>query len=225
MEADPADIETLLAIGDICASLGKNDNARVFYNRILELEPWNLNAQAKLEGIQGSDVGGQRTENGRLTAADTPGAGKTAEDLYVEAQELVEKGREREAIQKLEGLIERYPDYALAHNDLGVLYFKSGEKQKARRQYEEAGRLAPENATFQKNLADFYCLEMGELEEALKIYLRVLEDNPTDIETLVTLGDICVSLHKSKDARVFYERVLELEPWNMDAMRKLDSIE
>lgn len=225
LEADPADIETLLAIGDICASLGKNDDARVFYNRILELEPWNLNAQAKLEGIQGSDVGGQRTENGRLTAADTPGAGKTAEDLYVEAQELVEKGREREAIQKLEGLIERYPDYALAHNDLGVLYFKSGEKQKARRQYEEAGRLAPENATFQKNLADFYCLEMGELEEALKIYLRVLEDNPTDIETLVTLGDICVSLHKSKDARVFYERVLELEPWNMDAMRKLDSIE
>jgi Flp pilus assembly protein TadD len=139
-------------------------------------------------------------------------------------QELVTDGRQTEAIQELEKLVVRYPDYALAYNDLGVLYFREGEKKKALEHYERAAQLEPENATFQKNLADFYCIEMGELENGLKIYLRVLEDNPTDIETLLTLGDICVSLGKMEDARVFYDRVLELEPWNMDAGEKLDAL-
>jgi hypothetical protein len=52
-----------------------------------------------------------------------------------------------------------------------------------------------------------------------------LEGNPTDVETLVTIGDVCVSLGKNEDARVFYNRVLELEPWNLGAQEKLDAIE
>jgi len=229
LEADPADVETLLTIGDICATLEKNDDARVFYNRVLELEPWNLDAQEKLEGLHGlevsaqtSEVRGQGTEDRALRSTDTTGAKETAEDLYARAQEFVERDMNREAIQQLEELLQRYPDDALAHNDLGVLYFRIGEKEKARMRYEEAARLNPENATFKKNLADFYCLEMGELEEALKIYLGVLEDNPVDIETLMTLGDICLSLDKREDASVFYNRVLDLEPWNLDASEKLE---
>ena len=120
--------------------------------------------------------------------------------------------------------MERYPEYGLGHNDLGVLFYKDGEKEKARWHYERATQLEPENPTFQKNLADFYCIEMGDLEQGLKIYLKVLEANPTDIETLLILGDICVSLGKTEDARVFYDRVLELEPWNMDAHGKLETI-
>jgi tetratricopeptide (TPR) repeat protein len=224
LEANPTDIETLLTIGDVCISVGKSNDARVFYDRVLELEPWNMDAQGKLDAIpQGetSDVGGQTTED-RYQATDP--VGESPEMIYERVQSLVNNGRQAEAIRDLENLVKRYPDYALGHNDLGVLYFKNGEKVKAFRHYEQAVRLEPENATFQKNLADFYCIEMGELEQGLKIYLKVLEANPTDIETLLILGDICVSLGKKEHARVFYDRVLELAPWNVDAHEKLEML-
>ena len=239
LEANPTDIETLTILGDICVSLKKGQDARVFYERVLEIEPWNTEVQEKLEEIekiQSSEIRDQRSANEEEQALDRPMnegaddlAGSSAEselpeEAYERIQSLVNGGRQTEAIQELERLVERCPDYALGHNDLGVLYYNNGDKEKSLRHYEAAARLEPENATFQKNLEDFYCVEMGELEEALKIYLKVLEANPTDIETLTILGDICVSLKKGQDARVFYERVLELEPWNMDTHDKLEGL-
>jgi len=250
LEANPTDIETLLIIGDVCLSIGKSDDARVFYDRVLELEPWNTDAQGKLDALEkgerpaqlntlkgpsstgqggqrredrerGSEVGYARPEDGYQW---TEARGDSPEVIYKRIQGLVNDGRQKEAIRELEDLVERYPEYGLGHNDLGVLFYKEGEKEKAFRHYEQAARLEPENATFQKNLADFYCIEMGELEQGLKIYLKVLEANPTDIETLMILGDICVSLGKKEDARIFYDRVMELEPWNIDAGDKLDAL-
>ena len=166
-------------------------------------------------------------DRGRRTVKGFEGAlavGGTPEDLYLIAQRLAEEGQEAEAIQDLERIVASYPDYGVAHNDLGVLYYRSGEKEKAQRHYEQAALLVPENTTFQKNLADFYCVEMGELEQGLKIYLRILEANPIDVETLLILGDICAGINKNEDARVFYNRVLELEPWHLKAQAKLDAL-
>jgi len=246
LEANPTDLETLVTIGDVCVSLGKNEDAKIFYNRVLELEPWNMDAQGKLDAIERglkTDFGSQRTEGGRQRTAfgsqmsevrgrtseigdpwGRKAGAQFAEEAYSHVQDLVNKGQQAEAIRELEKMVERYPDYALAHNDLGVLCYGAGDKKGALTHYEKAARLEPENATFQKNLADFYCLEMGEVEQGLKIYLRILEDNPTDIETLLILGDICVSLEKNEDARVFYDRVLDLEPWNMEALRKIETV-
>ena len=259
LEANPTDIEVLLALGNVCISLEKTEDAKVFFNRVLDLEPGNMEVQEKVDEINKrqlwqvsgprSAVEDQTTEyplfehlggtgstgqgdqvaedGGRRTVKAFEGAleaGETAEYLYGTAQRMVEEGKEAEAIQELKRLIARYPDYALAHNDLGVLYYRNGAKEKSLRHYEQAARLDPENATFQKNLADFYCVEMGELEDGLKIYLRVLEANPSDVELLVILGDICAAIEKNEDAKVFYNRVLELEPWNLKAQEKLDAL-
>jgi hypothetical protein len=58
----------------------------------------------------------------------------------------------------------------------------------------------------------------------MKLYVKVLGINPTDIEKLLILGYISVSLEKFDDAEVFYNRVLELEPFNMDAGKGLDQL-
>ncbi|MCF8120642.1 MAG: tetratricopeptide repeat protein [Deltaproteobacteria bacterium] len=173
------------------------------------------------DGQKSEDRGRGRTGEGFGGA---PEAVETAEDFYGRAQKLVEEGNEAEAIQELERLAERWPDYAIAHNDLGVLYYRQGDKQKTLTHYEQAARLEPENSIFQKNLADFYCVEMSELEKGLKIYLKVLGANQNDVEILLILGDICAAIEKDEDARFFYNRVLELEPWNLDAQKKLDAL-
>ena len=147
---------------------------------------------------------------------------KSPDVLYGEVQKVMSDGRQKEAIGVLELFLEIYPCYGVAHNDLGVLYFKEGEKEKALEHYEQAARLEPENATFQKNLADFYYVELGRVEEAMELYVKILGIDPTDIEVLLTLGSICGSLEKRADAKFFYERVLELEPWNVDARERLE---
>ena len=80
---------------------------------------------------------------------------ESPEKLYQTARGFMEGGREKEAIGALRVFLGLYLDYALAHNDLGVLYFKEGEKEKAHKHYELASQLEPDNLTFQKNLADF----------------------------------------------------------------------
>ncbi len=89
---------------------------------------------------------------------------------------MLNNGDPHRAISALERLLEKFPDFALAHNDLGVLCYHTGNKEKAQHHYEHAVELMPDNINFQKNLADFYCIELGRIEDALKIYVSILEN-------------------------------------------------
>ena len=144
--------------------------------------------------------------------------------FYGDVLKMMTGGSQKESIGALEMFLAIWPDFALAHNDLGVLYFEEEEKEKALGHYEQAARLSPESVTFQKNLADFYYVEAGRVEEAMELYVKVLDINPKDIEVLLILGSICVSLEKSGDAKFFYEQVLELEPWNVDVRERLGEL-
>ena len=103
-----------------------------------------MKATEKGNGIDDSLIGGL-DEKGMASP----------EKLYQTARGFMEGGREKEAIGALRVFLGLYPDYALAHNDLGVLYFREGEKEKAHKHYERASQLEPNKLTFQKNLADF----------------------------------------------------------------------
>ena len=232
LDANPTDIEILLILGQICVSLKKTDDARVFFNKVLELEPWNMDARERLDelgkGGQKTEDGGREKEDGWMGGWVDEGTGvshfESAERMYQDAQGLINDNRKIDAVDALEKLVTSYPDYALAHNDLGVLYFSEGHKEKSLQHYEKAAQLAPQNSVFQKNLADFYYVISGRTEEALKIYLKILEANPTDMETLLIIGHICVSLKRFDDAKAFYNRALEIEPWNVDAREKLEQL-
>ena len=179
---------------------------RDLYERI-----WNKMIGA---GSQKPEVGGRNTARQKETGTASP------EKLYQTAQKLISSEKEKEAIGALKVFLLLYPDYALAHNDLGVLYYNDGNKEEALNHYRQAVRFEPENVTFQKNLADFYFVEAGRVEEALQIYIKLLEANPTDIETLLILGQICESLKKVDEAMVFYSRALEIDPGNAYAIER-----
>jgi tetratricopeptide (TPR) repeat protein len=211
LEANPEDVETLLITGHICVSLHKFEDAQAFYRRVLALEPLNEAAQKNL---------GKLSRKGPIQSELKP-----AEDMYQEIQPLLNNGDAHKAIASLTGLLERFPDFELAHNDLGVLYYHTGDKEKAQFHYERAVELMPDNINFQKNLADFYCIELGRIEDALKIYVRILTTDPQDVETLMATGQICKAFEKHDDARDFFNQVLQIEPWNADARKQIEEME
>ncbi|MDX1709458.1 MAG: tetratricopeptide repeat protein, partial [Desulfobacterales bacterium] len=211
LASDPQDVEVLMAIGQICTAMEKNDDARAFFNQVLQIDPSNAAAREQL----------LRLEN---PAAGKQAAVESVEDAYNAFQKRLNTLRPQEAIAELEKIIASYPDFAVGHNDLAVLYYNSGRSEAALHHYQQAVRLQPENITLQKNLADFLFVEQGRVEEALQIYVNILKTHPDDVETLCITGHICVALEKFDDAKEFYQRVLALEPDHQDASQNLNAI-
>lgn len=201
----PRDVETLVNLGHICAAVGRPAESKSFYQRALEIEPWNNDARQAIAAISES-------EHQQLASPQR----RSAEDLHAEASRHAADNRCNEAMFILEELVNQYPNHALGHNDLGVLRYQLGDTQGAGKAYEQAVRLQPANSNFSKNLADLYFAELGRVDDAISIYLDLLRVQPRDVETLTGLGHICVAIDQPEEAKSFYRRALEIEPWNSE---------
>lgn len=122
-----------------------------------------------------------------------------------------------EAIGSVSAFVREHPGLARAYNDLGVLYYKAGDKQFSLANYEKARRLAPQDATIGKNLAEYYLVELGWTDDAIFILTDLVGSNPNDIDLLSLLASISVTLERPREAEAFLRRILDLEPWNVQA--------
>jgi len=210
LAVEPDDLETLLAMGQVCVMLGQVEDARHFLNQALAVEPWNTAIKQMIADV----------ESGSLPSdAELP-----VEEMYAQATALVEKGETAQALTKLQELAAVHPALAVVQNDLGVLHYQAGDLENAARHYEKAVEIEPENGVFRKNLADFYCVAQGRLEEGMQIYVDLLAHEPDDVEVLTALGQICERLDKHDDARRFYEMALNVEPWNTQIRQLVDEM-
>ena len=110
---------------------------------------------------------------------------------------------------------------ALAYNDLGVTCHRLGDNQSAECYYRKAVELEPATANFRKNLADLCFVELGKVDESIQIYLDLHKKFPRDVEVLIGLGHITKAVGHFEEAKQFYRKALEIEPWNRDAREEL----
>ena len=251
LKDNPFDIEALNALGTISLQIGRKEQARQFFTRTLQLDANNQEAQQALQKMPAALAAPEARRNVQqepapvarvpeqqvITSASQsfqslftavqpkPMVSKSSDELYKDAINLANADKNSEAIQLLERVVAQDVSHALAHNDLGVLYQKSGEIQKSRQHHEEAVRLQPANKIFQKNLADLLYIEFYEFEEALGIYVRLQAKAPQDIEILKAIASICQTVGNEADARYFLERILALQPWDREAQTKLKAME
>jgi len=212
LSKNPKDIETLKAVAHVCVEVDKADDAGHFLERILAIQPWDQDARAALKKISENKA----AEEQQVIVLST-----TPEELYSKAQQLVGEEKFDEATPLLEQLVTQHETFALAHNDLGVLKYRNGDVQGAHNCYEKAVKLEPANAAFKKNLADLYFVELGRTDEAIGIYLELLKQNPRNVETLQNLGIISAAIGRPDEAKMFYQRALEIEPWNTEVRNAL----
>jgi len=205
----PMDTEILLVAANLLVSLNRFDEAQARYEALINLEPWRLDIQELIDKL-----------NLRDQEQYSPGV----EAMYQRAQAQVQNGEIEAAIQMLGEILKNSPDYALAHNDLGVLSYQTGEVQKALEHHEKAVALAPTNTTYVKNLAEYYLFVMGEIEKALELYVVILKDHPQDIEALMAAGNISEKFGNFEDAKIFYEAILDAEPWHLEATERLSAL-
>lgn len=206
----PRDTETLLALAQVCLDLQKDNDALVFLDTLLGNEPWNTQAREMRSALQ--------------VRQSLPGTGSSGMNPLDAVGAALASGRTEDAIRFLEQHVRTSPQDAAMRNDLGVLYYQSGRVAEAGAQYEEAVRLDPGNDVFAQNLADFYVVEAGRPEDALRLYVRILEKKPRDVDTLLGIGRICEVLGRTPDAQEFYRKALDAEPWNTTAREQLNRL-
>lgn len=239
LKDNPFDIESLNALGTISLQVGRKEQARQYFTRTLQLDTVNSQARQALQQLGGqlpavaqqariaeptySSMAPQ-FQQPSVTPIQPPPPPMTPEQIHRRALDQMNAGNASEAQHLLQELILLYPGYAVAHNDLGVMYQQGGDFVRAKHHQAEALRLQPENVNFQKNLADLLYIGCGETEEALRLYVKILGSNPRDIETLSALSAICLETGNTEDARSFLESILRADPWNTDARETLAKI-
>jgi Tfp pilus assembly protein PilF len=78
-----------------------------------------------------------------------------AKDQVAFGINVAQRGLWREAIYRWEKAVEIDPTYAAAHNDLAIAYEHEGQLDKARKAYEKAVELEPNNAEIKQNFELF----------------------------------------------------------------------
>ena len=61
-------------------------------------------------------------------------------------------------------------------------------------------------------------------KEAEKLFLKILEKEPDNLDALYHLGVLKEVIHDIEKAKKYYERVLEIDPENKEARERLDKL-
>ncbi|MCC5634931.1 tetratricopeptide repeat protein [Nostoc sp. CHAB 5844] len=103
------------------------------------------------------------------------------------ALKSAKQGDYTHAIALLDELIRRHPHNAVDYNNRGLIYFQSGEKQKAFCDYNTALDLNPNLASAYNNRANYYAA-CGELAAALADYDQAIDLNPSYVRAWINRG-------------------------------------
>jgi tetratricopeptide (TPR) repeat protein len=107
-------------------------------------------------------------------ARDVPSRAKKE---FEKATSATAKGQTKEAIAYLRKAIEIYPDFAAAHNDLGVQLLSLGKIDEAREAFERAVKLQPDAFNPALNLGIVY-VHLHRFAEARQMLARAIKADP-----------------------------------------------
>lgn len=124
-----------------------------------------------------------------LHSLSNPSANGSANPLRLRTFALnsARNGDYSEAIALLSQLILHYPQNAIDYNNRGLIYFQSGDAEKAFCDYNAALNLNPHLVSAYNNRANYYAAQ-GELIEAIADYDRALDINPSYVRAWINRG-------------------------------------
>jgi tetratricopeptide (TPR) repeat protein len=140
-----------------------------------------------------------------------PRAGQNARAFFLRGGLLRRQGRKTEAVREYEAAVERFPGYAEAWLDLGLIRADLGEQEKARACLEKAESLAPSNPVV-KFAAALGLSRAGDFPGALRRYREALAIEPAYLEAWVNLGALLREHGRLKEGAACFEKALALSP-------------
>ena len=132
-----------------------------------------------------------------------------ARRMYEEALASARAGDNQAAVTKLRSAIDTYPNFALAHNELGVQYLRLSQLDNALNSFRSAVRLAPESFTARLNLG-IALMQKREYREAEEVLRASLQRNETSALAHFHHGHALIRLQRLDEAETALRRALTL---------------
>ncbi len=102
-------------------------------------------------------------------------------------------------------LLPSQPDYAEAHDNLGVLLSQAGRTVEAEEQLHAALQIRPDYAEAHNNLGLLF-MQTGRVPEAMEQYKQAFKIRPDDAEAYNNLGNALMQLGHAPEAQEQYEQ-------------------
>jgi tetratricopeptide (TPR) repeat protein len=110
------------------------------------------------------------------------------------------------------------------HLESAKKYFRAGEFEKAKIEYQNAVQLAPENDAAHFDLGETY-VHLQDPAKAAASFSQAIKANPDNLRAQLRLGQILLLANATKQARETVNKILEKRPDNVEAMHLLSSIQ
>lgn len=126
----------------------------------------------------------------------------------------------KEAEAELDALLELYPDFPEAFNEIGVVYLRNKRLIEAAGQFRRAADAMPRSAPVRANLALVYCLQ-GDFAASLEQARFAVAVDPKLAAGREIAGRVAMEMREIKEACAHFEALVKLEPTNPDAHANL----
>ena len=192
LEIDPNNRDTIWNCAEVFKSLQRFEDARQIYSSYLKRNPDDKEIASALLQLQPEHKVPQeicrQTEEIRPDAqrpsADTaayPSKSAQAKALNQQGEYLFVKGDIEGALNAFASAIEIHSDFALPHNNLGVLFWKKGQTENAVKHFVKALEIDPNDRDTILNCAEAF-KSLQRFEDARQIYSSYLKTNLDDKE-------------------------------------------
>lgn len=146
-------------------------------------------------------------------------AQSTAERQLREAVSLAQHGDEGQALTRVDALLQAYPDFVSALKIKGALLEDLGREQEAALAYEQALKLAPNDAELLLKVG-IYRLVSGKYDAAITLLQHRLRVVPRDRDTLYYLAQAYHFAGKNDLAVKAIAECVRVDPTNASALQK-----
>ena len=200
--------EVQLAIGDFHLRTGSYADAALAFQRVLELDPENVDAYVglgKAYDFQGESD--QAEQSFRHAVQISPACWSCFNSLGIF---LNGHARYREAIEAWGRVTELTPDNVWGYMNLGAAYFSMGQFEQANEFFRRALKLAPDNDKLYSNLGTVSFF-LGRFAEDAAYCQKAIELRPQDYAYRGDLGDAYRMIPaESKKATATYQEAIRL---------------
>jgi protein O-mannosyl-transferase len=214
LKVRPTHVEAWLNLGNALGKTGDIDGAIAAFREVERLEPGDPAIGALIRAAQ--DAKKRQGEKPGAPARVTP----EARASFERGNGLRDEGRLEEAAAQYRDAIRREPEFAEAHNNLGLVLGRRGRAAEAIEEISKALDIAPDLRAAHNNLAIIYAMQ-GDIDRAARQFGEVLRLDPQDADAHFNLGLLLARGGKLSPAISHFEESLRIAPGSGAASRAL----
>src|SRR5581483_9855219 len=153
------------------------------------------------------------TPNSSPRTAQESSASANPAELFTQAAELINKDRPGAAIPLLRKALKLAPREGRIHHYLGYALMKVGQQAEARKEFEEALKLEPDNPYTQYFLAQMLYSE-NQVDQAIRLYEKILASGEPLYDTYQRLGQAYARKGELAKAQEMTQQAIRQTPWD-----------